>query len=216
MLHEKNNWKAISEKNNTNLADVEEVVEELFSDHGCQWDKSQTFETLKSDFLEELYELIEAVDTKDINNITEEIGDCLLSVLLYVNVGVYNGLFNKEEVYNKIAKKMINRHPHVFQKESTSTITNVDHILAQWEEIKRNEKEYTVEDEIKRIPNSYPALLKADKINKKRKLQLEDYRESLLEIEEDFAKAYMYLSQMASSKGFSSEVLLQKFLNNIR
>ena len=81
---------------------------------GCPWDKEQTHESLKKYLIEETYEVIEAIDSGDIDHLIEELGDVLLQVMLHAQIGEDEGYFSIDEVIEGISAKMIRRHPHVF------------------------------------------------------------------------------------------------------
>ena len=90
------------------------IIAELRSDHGCPWDKEQTFESLKKCLADEAQEVFEAVDNKDMENLCEELGDVLLQVVLYSQIAKEAGAFTIDDVIDGISKKMVRRHPHVF------------------------------------------------------------------------------------------------------
>ena len=108
----------------------------LRGENGCDWDKKQTHESLKKYVIEEAYELCQAIDNYDIDEMIEELGDILLQIIFHCQIGKEEGYFDLKEVVNGICTKLINRHPHVFN--------NVDLDMSQfektWEELKRDEK----------------------------------------------------------------------------
>lgn len=91
-----------------------ELIAVLRGDNGCPWDKMQTIKTLKEDFLEESGELVKAIESGDTENLCEEIGDVIWTLLLMSRIAEEEGLFNIEDVLKRVNKKMIRRHPHVF------------------------------------------------------------------------------------------------------
>ncbi len=113
------------------------IVAELRSDHGCPWDREQTFETLKEYLASETQEVFEAVDNRDMENLCEELGDVLLQVVLNSQIAAEQGLFTIDDVIDGISRKMIRRHPHVFGDVKVST---PEESLALWNEIKKREK----------------------------------------------------------------------------
>ena len=114
------------------------IIGELRSDHGCPWDKAQTFETLKKCLQDEAEEVFQAVDNQDMENLCEELGDVLLQVLLNSQIAAEQGAFTIDDVIDGLCRKMIRRHPHVFGGATAST---PEESLALWQEIKRKEKE---------------------------------------------------------------------------
>ncbi len=113
------------------------TVDALRGENGCPWDKAQTLYSLKDDFIEEAYELVEALDKDDINNICEELGDVLLHVVMHAHIAAEDGKFNINDVIEGINTKLIRRHPHVFGSEH---IKEPENVLKRWEEIKAQEK----------------------------------------------------------------------------
>lgn len=113
------------------------IIAELRSDHGCPWDKEQTFESLKKCLADEAQEVFEAVDNKDMENLCEELGDVLLQVVLYSQIAKEAGAFTIDDVIDGISEKMVRRHPHVFGDKE---VNSPEEALALWKEIKLQEK----------------------------------------------------------------------------
>ena len=113
------------------------IIGELRSDHGCPWDKEQTFESLKKCLADEAQEVFEAVDNKDMENLCEELGDVLLQVVLYSQIAKEAGAFTIDDVIDGISEKMVRRHPHVF---GDIEVNSPEEALALWKEIKLQEK----------------------------------------------------------------------------
>ena len=134
--------------------------------NGCPWDIAQTFETLSNFPIEEAYELQNAVNNKDIKNIKEELGDLLLQVVLFSQVSKDNNMFSFEEVCNEITKKIIRRHPQIFDINYNQKNTPKD----TWEKIKLEEKENNKSEFnsiLDDVPNNLPPLLKSFKVQEK-------------------------------------------------
>ena len=141
------------------------VVELLRSEGGCPWDMEQTHKSIRGDFIEETYEVIEAIDTEDPVLLREELGDVLLQVVFHARIEQENDVFGMAEVSNDICAKLIHRHPHVF---GTVEVENSAEVLKNWEAIKGEEKQrVTVTDKLRAIPPMYPALMRAQKVGKK-------------------------------------------------
>ena len=139
----------------------------LRGENGCDWDKKQTHESLKKYIIEEAYELCQAIDNDDIDEIIEELGDILLQVIFHCQIGKEKGYFEFKDVVSEICTKLINRHPHVFNNVEL----DMTKFEKTWEELKRDEKgETSITSSLKRIPTHLPALIKAEKIQYKASL----------------------------------------------
>ena len=129
------------------------LVARLLAPDGCPWDREQTHSSLKRNILEECYELIEAIDAEDPRAIAEELGDILLQVALHVQLACEDSHFSAEEVFTTINKKLIRRHPHIFQ--TTDELTT-EEVKRNWERIKQNETGRL--SRLSGIPQILPAL----------------------------------------------------------
>lgn len=151
---------------------LREVIHILRGENGCPWDREQTHETLKRCLVEETYEVIDAIDKNDTDNLEEELGDVLLQVVMHSEIGEEAGKFSLKTVANRVADKMIRRHPHVFAEKSVKNenkaVESIDNVLERWENVKRNEHgAKTQTDSMLSVPKALPALLRSDKIQKK-------------------------------------------------
>ncbi|MBV7276772.1 nucleoside triphosphate pyrophosphohydrolase [Clostridiaceae bacterium UIB06] len=145
--------------------DLLDIMEKLRDSDGCPWDKEQTHESLKRYLIEESYEVLEAIDEKDDDKLSEELGDVLLQVVFHAQIGREDGFFNINDVIEKVCTKMITRHPHVFGNINVDTS---DQVLVNWDKIKKKEQglqSYT--DELKHVAKNLPALMRAEKVQKK-------------------------------------------------
>ena len=141
------------------------VMELLRSEGGCPWDIEQTHKSIRNDFIEEAYEVIEAIDTDNPTLLREELGDVLLNVVFHARIEDEKNTFTALDVTNDICEKMIHRHPHVF---ADVKVTDSENVLSNWEKIKGEEKQrITFTDKLRAIPPMYPALLRAQKVGKK-------------------------------------------------
>ena len=130
------------------------LMETLRSDEGCSWDKKQTTDSFKTFLLEEVYEVIDALEKQDAKMLQEELGDLLFHIVFITQICKEQRLFEMKDVINGVYQKMYNRHPHVFQKKTSSVP-----IEKRWEEIKKEEKkDYSP---LSNIPPNMPALLRA-------------------------------------------------------
>ena len=175
-----------SKKMYNTVHDLEEIMSQLRGPNGCDWDKKQDHETLKKYIIEEAYELCQAIDNDDIDEMIEELGDVLLQVVFHCQIGKETGYFDLTEVINGICNKLVYRHPHVF-KNVDIDMNNFD---KTWEDLKKKEKgESTVTEGLTRIPNHLPALIKAEKIQKKAALvgfDWDDINDVYKKIEEEY------------------------------
>src|SRR5215210_8967409 len=139
----------------------------LRSPEGCPWDREQDHMTLRFHAVEEVYELLDAIESRDDHEMAEELGDLLLQVVFHCQLGKERGAFDFEKVARHITDKLIRRHPHVF---GDVKVKNVDQVWANWEKIKRAEKEGTKHERASAfdgIPRHLPALLRTEKLAKK-------------------------------------------------
>lgn len=131
----------------------------------CPWDREQNHESLRTCMIEEAYEVVEAINNKDMNNLEEEIGDVLLQVIFHSELAEEEEYFDFVKVVNRECEKMIRRHPHIFLKETVKTI---DKALEKWENVKRIEKGNTNHTAVlEDVPKALPALMRSFKVQKK-------------------------------------------------
>lgn len=140
-----------------------EVIARLRSPDGCPWDRQQTLESIKPYTLEETYELLEAIDSGDDEQIVEELGDLLLQVVLDCQIGADEQRFNIVDVLRRITDKMISRHPHVFGDVS---VDSADEVSQHWQRAKRQEKPNR-QSELDGIPAALPQLARAARLSKR-------------------------------------------------
>lgn len=156
------NWK---EKSSYTVADLVELVAVLRSPEGCPWDREQTHESVRREFMEETCEVIEAIDQKDSDHLKEELGDVLLQVVFHTQMERETGRFQLDDVADGICKKLIYRHPHVFGQVQVS---GTEQVLDNWDQLKRKEKQQqTHTDALQAVARSLPALWRAEKVQKK-------------------------------------------------
>ena len=211
--------------------DLITVVEVLRSEEGCPWDREQDHKSIRRDFIEETYEVIEAIDTENPELLREELGDVLLQVTFHAQIETEIGRFTIEDVANDICVKLIHRHPHVFGDVKADTSEKV---LSNWEKIKSEEKErVTVTDKLRAIPPMLPALMRAEKVGKKASCfdfvdaesvmakvyeELDELKEAMAEgraehIEEEMGDLLLTVTSLCRKIGVESEVALSKATN---
>ena len=142
---------------------LREIVAKLRAPDGCPWDREQTHATLKPHLLEECYELIDAIDDQDDEAFLEELGDVLLQVVLHAQMASEESRFDFDQIADRIADKLVLRHPHVF---GDSKLATSDAVLRQWDAIKRSEKQER-ESILDGVPRTLPALARAQKVQVK-------------------------------------------------
>lgn len=137
----------------------------LRGENGCPWDKEQTHESIRSSFIEETYEVIEAIDNKDPKLMREELGDVLLQVVFHAQIAAEDGEFTISDVANDICEKLVHRHPHIFGNVTAETS---DEVIKNWDVIKSAEKHRdTLTSKLRAVPPALPALMRAQKVGKK-------------------------------------------------
>ena len=148
-----------------NFQDLQEIVGILRHPGGCAWDMEQTHASIRRNFLEEAYEVAEAIDEGSTEHLKEELGDVLLQVVFHTSIEEDAGRFNLDDEADGVCKKLIYRHPHVFGDVSVSS---TGEILSNWEELKQKEKgQATQADAVDAVARSLPALWRAEKMKKK-------------------------------------------------
>ncbi len=145
--------------------DLIRIVAQLRAPQGCPWDREQTHASIRMNFIEETYEAVDAIDQNDAHLLCEELGDVLLQVALHSQMEAEKGTFSFDDVCDGICKKLIYRHPHVFGDQSAATTGQA---LANWEALKNAEKgRATAKDRLESVPRSFPALMRAAKLQKR-------------------------------------------------
>ncbi len=152
-------------KTNYDVNDLKRIVAILRAPGGCQWDGEQTHQSIRRNFLEEAYEVAEAIDEESTEHLKEELGDVLLQVVFHASIEEDAGRFDLNDVADGICKKLIYRHPHVF---GNVAVGSTDEILSNWEELKKAEKGQSSQaDAVDAVARSLPALWRAEKVQKK-------------------------------------------------
>lgn len=141
------------------------VMDLLRAPDGCPWDREQTHESIRANFIEETYEVIEAIDTADSALLREELGDVLLQVVFHACMSKEAGEFDIGDVIHDVTEKLIRRHPHIFADVEADT---AEQVLTNWEQIKTEEKQRIgLAGSLASVPPSLPALMRAQKLVKK-------------------------------------------------
>lgn len=143
---------------NAELSPLVEVVERLLAPGGCPWDRAQTHVSMRKHMIEEAYEVCDAIDRKDAENLREELGDVLYQVVFHAALAEEEGAFDLQAVIDGVAEKMRRRHPHIFAPETNDAPQD-------WESIKRAEKAATHQPQT--LPAVLPVTLKLAKLTAK-------------------------------------------------
>jgi uncharacterized protein YabN with tetrapyrrole methylase and pyrophosphatase domain len=198
---------------NAAIVDLLRVMARLRSPTGCPWDREQDHQTLRWHAVEEVYELMDAIEAGDDHEMMEELGDLLLQVVFHCQLAKERGAFDFEKATRHVVEKLIRRHPHVFGNAKAKT---VDAVWAQWEQIKKAEKRGTRHERpsaLDGIPRHLPALLHAEKLVKKaRKAGLTgaDKKPGPGRSRAALARELFKLATQAQARGWSAEDLLRK------
>lgn len=183
---------ALCAKERYSLDDLRTVVAMLRAPDGCPWDRVQTHESIRSEFIEEVYEAVDTIDRSDRDGMREELGDVLFQVVFHARIAEEDGWFSWEDVCDEVCRKMIVRHPHVFGQITRGKDGSE---LRDWEAIKdETHHVQSATEALQAIPRTLPALMRASKLGKKsRKLgfdwetaedAMEKVQEELAEVQE--------------------------------
>ncbi|MBQ5590254.1 MAG: nucleoside triphosphate pyrophosphohydrolase [Clostridia bacterium] len=176
-------------KESYDVSDLVKIMEILRSDDGCPWDREQTHDSIRNNFLEEAYEAVDAIDKDDKDELKEELGDVLLQVIFHAQIEKEQGSFDLSDIADGVCKKLILRHPHIFGDVVAETS---DKVLDNWDKIKMQEKgQESYTDTLKSVPAAFPALMRAAKVQKraaKANFDWEDIYEPLFKVGEELAE----------------------------
>jgi MazG family protein len=206
-------------KKKRSIDELLEVMAALRSPTGCPWDREQDHASLRFHAVEEVYELMDAIEAGDDAEMAEELGDLLLQVVFHCQLAAERGAFDFEKVSRRIVDKLIRRHPHVF---GDVKVENVDQVWANWERIKKAEKKGTRHERpsaFDGIPKHLPALLRAEKLAKKAKkagLDAKLVTASSTRMTRSALRAELFrLAVLAQRGGWSAEELLRTEVRNV-
>ena len=192
------------------VSELEEIIEHLRSKDGCQWDRAQTHLTSKNNILEETYEVIEAIELQDSDMLIEELGDVLMQIVFHSQIAKEMSDFTLRDVTTQVCKKLIFRHPHVYGDIIAST---PEQALTSWENLKKIEKsQSTFAETLKAVPKTFPALMKAQKVQKRAAKSGFDWKngkDAALKLKEEIDE---FLHELASDNG---EIKLQEELGDL-
>ena len=223
--------KYLLEKGEYSFDDLVLIVMILRGEGGCPWDIEQTHKSLRRDFIEETYEVIEAIDTENPVLLREELGDVLLQIVFHADIEREEGRFDISGVANDICAKLIHRHPHVFGEVE---VKDKDEVLRNWDKIKGVEKQrVTHTDKLRSIPPMLPALMRAQKVGKKASFfdfgtteeviaklyeEIDEVKEAYAEgdaagIEEEIGDLFLTVTSLCRKLHVDAEVAMNKATN---
>jgi uncharacterized protein YabN with tetrapyrrole methylase and pyrophosphatase domain len=201
----------MKKKSKSAIEDLLQVMAQLRSPQGCPWDREQSHMTLRRHAIEEVYELIDAIEARDDVEMAEELGDLLLQVVFHCQLANERKAFDFEKVTRHLVDKLVRRHPHVF---GSTKVKDVDEVWANWEKIKKAEKHGTKHarhSALDGIPKHLPALLYTEKLLKKaRKAHLvtEPNKSGEKLSKSTLASQLFELAATAQARGWCAEELL--------
>jgi len=208
-----------------NISELKSIMEILRDEEcGCPWDREQDHLSLRPFLIEEAYEAVEAIESNDTKQIINELGDVLLQVVFHSQLAQENGDFTLEDVIQNVSQKMIRRHPHVF---SDKKVEDSKEVLKNWEQIKQDEKDGEVNDkksspknfssDLKKLPVTLPALIKAEKIGEKSaRVQFDwlNIKDVLKKVEEEFLEIKEEFDSNFSGKDITAPLSNNAISNN--
>ena len=200
------------EENQAPIDRLLQVMSALRSPEGCPWDRGQDHMSLRFHAVEEVYELMDAIEASNEEEMIEELGDLLLQVVFHCQLGQERNAFDFDQVCRRLVDKLIHRHPHVFSQSKAKTI---DAVWTQWEQLKKAEKQGGPRERasaLDGIPRHLPALLYAEKlVGKARKNGLIPSKDAdgISEDASALGEQLFHIVQTAQQHGLSAEALLR-------
>lgn len=186
-------------KDKYDIEDLKFIMHILRGENGCPWDKEQNHKSIRKNFIEETYEVIEAIDNDDIVLLREELGDVLLQVVFHSQIEQEQNSFNFDDVASDICKKLIVRHPHIF---ADTLVNSSQEVLDNWNSIKQKQKGQTTATEtLLSVPKQLPALMRSSKVQERAMkagfdypnvaMALSDLKSEIIELEMALTKSDM-------------------------
>ncbi len=167
----------LAQKKRYTIGDLTDIMALLRSEGGCPWDREQTHKSIRSNFIEEVYEAVEAIDTDNAPLLREELGDVLLQVIFHSRISEESGDFNFGDIADELCRKLVVRHPHVFGvspenekavgmvKDGVAVAETPGAVLENWDAIKKSMKaQKTLGEELAGVSRALPSLMRAAKL----------------------------------------------------
>lgn len=195
-----------------------ELMAALRAPDGCPWDREQDHQTLRWHAVEEVYELMDAIENRDDGEMAEELGDLLLQVVFHAQLARERGAFDFDALTQRLVDKLVHRHPHVF---GDVKVANIDQVWANWEQLKKAEKagsKHERKSALDGVPTRLPGLMRAQKLVKKAEKAglfaqvVTAYAEKTRRPakKSEVAEGLFYIAQYCQEKGWSAEELLRQ------
>lgn len=204
------NTRRVSKETGLRFERLVEIMDTLRGPNGCPWDKEQNADTLKPMMIEEVYEVIDAIDQRDPEGVSEELGDMLLHIVFQARLGKEAAQFDIDAVLDKICDKLVRRHPHVF---GTAVAGTPDEVLRNWDAIKTQERTEagarSDEPILARVPTKLPALHESHQISSKvAKVGFDwpDVHRVIEKVQEEIAELRQAIANQESSDRMESEL----------
>ena len=213
------NKEAFKNQEHYSYADLMALIRLLRSPEGCPWDREQTHTSVRRGVIEEAYEVAEAIDRNNPAMMTEELGDLLMQVLFHICIGEEEQTFTEQEVYDRVCKKLIFRHPHIFADAPDASGSTEE----GWQALKRLEKgQKSLGEELNGIAKTLPALTRAEKIagkiyGKETPEQLPQQAQKLISEPnaENLGTLLFTVARLAKTKKIDPEEALNRKINEI-
>ena len=191
-----------------NIDDMLEIMRILRSENGCPWDREQDHHSIRKDFIEEVYEAIEAIDTEDTELLREELGDVLLQVVFHCRIEEEKDSFNFGDVVNEVCQKLVIRHPHVFGDVS---VKDSSEVLKNWNNIKQETKgQETYTETLESVCSALPALMRAQKLGQRAKragMDFENVQSAIEALESEIAELKKAINENSNIEEELGDVL---------
>ncbi len=206
--------KELKNKERFDIEDLRTIIRILRSENGCPWDREQTHESIIPGFIEETYEVVEAIEEKNSEMLCEELGDVLLQIVFHCQLEEEKGTIDFEDAVSGVCRKMIVRHPHVFGDVTADTS---EEVLRNWDKIKAETKhQKSFSERLESIAKPMPALMRTQKVIHKSKKEGVMLGETYLESDEGEAgKALFDAVVKCESYGLDAETVLRHYCDAV-
>ena len=196
------------------IEDLRDIIRILRSENGCPWDREQTHESIIPGFIEETYEVVEAIEKKNADMLCEELGDVLLQIVFHCQIEEEQGGISFNDAVTDVCRKMIVRHPHVFGDVTADTS---EEVLKNWDKIKAETKhQKSLGERLESIAKPMPALMRTQKVIHKTKKEGIDLEGSYLDgAEAEAGKALFDAVSKCEALGLDAETVLRHYCDEI-
>lgn len=188
--------KDFERKDRYTIEDLIQIMEVLRGENGCPWDREQDHHSIRKNFLEETYEVLEAIDSEDPELLREELGDVLLQVVFHARMEEEQGRFDFDDVANDICQKLMIRHPHIF---GDIKVSSSEQVLVNWDKIKQATKgQKTATETLENVPKVLPALMRSGKVQQRASRAGFDYTDvsgALCDLKSEIAELEQAISE---------------------